>query len=76
MLGEVRDVFVSTQEGSLLLGAYALLQEMGPSTNELTVMPLLSIYTDITILYRANIRILLLFAKQYLSNTYPTLNRD
>ena len=38
VLGEVKDVYVSTREDSLLLDVYVLLQEMAPYTRELTAM--------------------------------------
>lgn len=72
----MRDVSVSIPESFPLQDAYALLRVMVLSIKESIVMLLLNIYADITTLCKANIRILLLFAKQYLHNTFPDLNKD
>lgn len=74
-LGEVRDVSVSIPEGFPLQDACALLPEMGLSIKESIVMLLLSIYADIITLCKESIRIYLQSAKQYLLNTFQTLNK-
>ena len=49
-------------------------QEMVPSIKELTVMILLSIFQDIMVSCRGNIRISNLFVGQFLHNTLLALN--
>ena len=55
---------------------YDLQQGTAQFIKESTAMISLNIFQDIMVSYKVSIRILLLFAKQYQHNTYPTLNKD
>jgi len=74
--GAVRAEYVFIPRDFLLLVFCVILQEMVPSTKELTAMISLSIFQDIMVSCRGNIRISNLFVKQFHHNTSLALNKD
>jgi hypothetical protein len=73
--GAVRAEYVFIPRDFLLPVFCVIQQEMVPSTKELTVMILLSIFQDIMVSCRGNIRISNLFVEQFHHNTSLALNK-
>jgi hypothetical protein len=74
--GAVRAEYVFIPRDFLLPVSCVIRQEMVPSTKELTVMILLSIFQDIIASCKANTKISNLFAGQFLHNISLVLNED